>query len=686
MAAARRRRLSAGTASLLLALLVLLPVAAAMPAVAAPEDPDDEGTTRLTITSITTVVDEDERARVVGRLSNTGDATLEEPRVSLVPSPARAGRAGITTWSEGTEPVTGTAADSATLPDVPAGGSAPFALEVDGEDLLVDGPAGAARVSIQTDSQAVHTFIGVHRRKEYVPLRVVWGIPLLLPADERLWRTGGSERTAAWQEAVGEDSRIGQLTEESPASDEVWLLDPSLLDVPKVADDGRIEQAERTIRRDRAAALRQRVVGDRTLVLPGADADVDAGTRSAAGRDLVGRRVAEGVRVAEELGARSDVLWPAEGVVTDRRASALDRIHPGETTLLTPSTSLDPESFTPTGGARTDGGTPLIVRDGPLSDIVEGLGGPEDLVLARQQLVAESAALLSERAGTERTVLIVPDRDASPDPATWEQLRDSTERIPWLADGDLASVLEDSAAAQPEYTPRDLGAIRRSIPHDPPAPAALTPDRAKRLLVAQREMFTFASVRSDGPQWRREILPSLHQLTSTRWRQDQSAWVRQSVALGDEVVLAQDDLEVSSGDVNFFADTGRLQITVVNTTDVELSHLVVRLVPDNPSLRIDDQPEPVTIGPGGRQTVTVQATALAAGQVPVHVSVATPGGEQLAVPATLRVRVRPTGDSIYWVIGGAAVLLVLAGTWRTVRGGRRADGAADDTRDDEGHA
>ena len=55
-------------------------------------------------------------------------------------------------------------------------------------------------------------------------------------------------------------------------------------------------------------------------------------------------------------------------------------------------------------------------------------------------------------------------------------------------------------------------------------------------------------------------------------------------------------------------------------------------------------------------------------------SVATPDGQEIAAPATLHVKVRPTGDSIYWIIGGLALLLLLAGTWRSVRGGRRRAG------------
>lgn len=672
MAAARRRRLSPTLATFLLALLVLLPgvAASATPTTAASEPSGS----RLTITSITPVVEGEDTATVRGRLANTGPRALSEPRVAVVPQQAGPNRSDIAEWTKGEDPVTGRALDSQTLDDIPAGASAPFVLTVEGEDLLQGLAAGAAWVSVQTDEQAVHTFIGVHRTKEYEPLRLLWGIPLLLPGDRELHGATGQRRTDAWRDAVGPTSRLAGLTATSPASDEAWLLDPSLLDIPPNDTDAAttISAEERTLRTERAATLRNRLVASRTLVLPDADADVAAGAASDDAARLVQPRVEQGTDVAKRLGARSDVMWPADGLATDARAEALHDLRPSgkKPTLLVPDSSLSPAGFSPTGGVQTTDSTPLVVNDGPLSRLVSDLGSPADVTLARQQLVAETAAILRERAGTARTVVIVPDRDSTPSAEAWQELRDSTTGIPWLAKGDLSSVLEDAAGAQPSVTARGAQQIATAKGAAPTAPV-LTEGRSRDILEDQRSMVTFASVRTDGTAWRRTIQPSLHQLTSTRWRDHTYGFIRLHQELGDAVTLARDDLVVSSGDVNFFADTGRLQITIVNTTDVELTNLTVGLTPANHSLRIDEAPDPVTIGPGGRQTVTVQASALAAGQVPVEVAVTTPGGHTVAAPATLHVKVRPTGDSIYWIIGGAAVLLLAAGTWRTVRGGRR---------------
>lgn len=676
MAAARRRRLRlATTATLVLALLVLLPSAGALPLSPGEDSTDAE----LTLTSITPVVEDDGSATVQGRLTNTGSSTLAPTEVDLVPRAASTKRSDIATWAEGESPIEGVALDSAELDEIAPGESETFTLATQATELSPELVAGAAWVSIQTADTAVHTFIGVHRTKEYEPLDVVWGVPLLLPNDRRLFGAPSSGRTSAWEEAVGEDSRLDRLTAEAPDSDEVWLLDPTLVSLPPEPPEATEEElatamdSERSVRRERSTAIRDRLVGERTLVLPESDADVAAGADSEAAGDLIRPRLRGGRTRAGNLGARAHVLWPADGLVTDQRARDLQRLHAGpeQPTLLTQSSSLVPGGFTPTGGARTTGGTPLLVSDTTLSSVVGDLSSPADLPLARQRLVAETSAILQERPGTPRTLFVVPDRGSRPSPEAYAGLREATSEIPWLAKGSTTNLFQQPAQASADQVPRSADKITESPTGQSAPPPFLTGGRAAAIGEDERSVATFASVRSDGTTWRRTVDPGLDQLTSARWRSTPFAAVRLHDTLSRAVTLTRDDLVVSSGDVNFFADTGRLQITIVNNTDVELANLTVDLASDNPSFRIEDHPDPVTIGPGGRQTVTVQATALAAGQAPVRVLVTTPRGEELTHPATLRVRMRPTGAAIYWVIGGTAALLLAAGTWRTVRRPRK---------------
>lgn len=660
---------------LTLALLVLLPSVGAMPL----SPGEDSAGGELTLTSITPVVDDEESATVRGRLTNTGSSTLSAPDVHLVPREASTRRSDIAAWAESDSPVEGVTADTVSLEDIAPGDSATFTLATDADTLSPDLTAGAARVSVQTSETAVRTFIGVHRAKEYEPLEIVWGVPLLLPNDRSLFGAPSSARTDAWQRAVGEDSRLARLTAEEPDTDEAWLLDPSLVSLPPEPAQGAPEEratamdSEREVRRERSAALRERLVGERTLVLPEADADVAAGAESEAAEELIRPRLRGGRTAAKRLDARSDVMWPADGIVTDGRAGDLARLHPGseDPTLLTQSSALAPSGFTATGTARTTGGTPLIVSDTTLSSVVGDLKSESDVTLARQRLVAETSSVLAERPGTPRTLLVVPDRTTRPSPEAYAALRESSTEIPWLAKGSATDLLDGAAEAPADQVPRTPGQLRSSPTAQAADPPVLTSARAKRIEENEEAVATFASVRSDGATWRQTVDPALDQLTSSRWRATPYAFVRLHSTLSESVTLTREDLVVSSGDVNFFADSGRLQITIANNSDVELSNLTVDLTSENPSFRIDGPPDPVTIGPGGTQTVTVQATALAAGQAPVHVTVTTPNGQELTHPATLRVRMRPTGATVYWVIGGTAAVLLAAGTWRTVRRPRK---------------
>lgn len=655
---------------MLLAMLVLLPSAAATPLY-----PGEESTeTELTISSITPVVDGENTGRVEGELTNTTDETLTAPEVSLVGRAASADRDDIERWAEGTDPVAKEPRATDTLEDLEPGESGAFTIEVTADELAPGLTAGAAWVSVQTERTAVHTFMGVHRSKEYVPMDVVWGIPLLLPTDEKLFGEPGTERAQAWAETVGPDSRLWEMTEEPPAEDEVWILDPRLLSLPPepTEDTGqdlsRALTAEREIRSEWSSRVRSALDPARTIVLPAADADVAAAARSKAVADLVTPLVEEGVRSADLLGgAHGAIQWPAGGIVTERRTRALSRIQPGSTapTLLTDTSAIAPGGFTPTGATRTTHGARLLVADDSLSTLAGEVSSPETAVLARQRLVADTSVLLGERPGTPRSLLVVPDRGSLPSPEDYAELRSVTDEVPWLERGAFTDMLDQVDESPRDAVPRTAGQIERATGENPSP--ALDKERAARIAKDRRAMSTFASVRSDGPIWEKAMGASLDQLTSSRWRSDISSFDGLYDHLSEEVDLTTDDLVVSSGEVNFFADTGRLQITIVNRTDVRLTNLDVQVESQTPSFRIQEPSKPLTIGPDGRQKVTVQATALAAGQTPVHVVVTTPDGQALTDRATLSVRMRPTGEAVYWVIGGLAVVLLGAGTWRSLR-------------------
>ena len=125
--------------------------------------------------------------------------------------------------------------------------------------------------------------------------------------------------------------------------------------------------------------------------------------------------------------------------------------------------------------------------------------------------------------------------------------------------------------------------------------------------------------------------------------------------------------------VNFFAESGIIQVTVVNNLDVDVHDVELRLVPQGrmPRLRLPSTPYVLSIAARSRTTVKVPVEALAAGPTVVSAQVVSPDGTRLgAQDATLTLEVQPSTGRLVIGIGGAAGVIFLVGLLRTIRRNR----------------
>lgn len=606
-----------------------------------------------------TVVTDRSATRLTGTITNHGSSVVPAGRVRVVVGSEQiTTTAGVDAWTAARTPVQGTEIASAPVAATLAPGqSVGFSIEVEDPARHSSLPYGVLPVSVETAGVAVHTFLGFQRRKEYEPLALAWLVPVTVDPDPALWSGSSATRVAAWSRAVGPKSRVARVL--AAAKDTATVaVDPTIVVVPPGTDEteARQEGAERVV---------SSLAGRRPVVLPGDDLDLGAvgGHQELTG--LARTLVAESGTAVDLLDGRSDVAWPVDTVWAPERGARFADLYGRTPVVVVPSTAV--QSPVGTGAGRKDtSGVPLAVADVGLSSQVGPAARPGTSAEAGQAFLAHSLVALNLSPGVARSVLVTAPRDFDPDPTAWAAFRRTVAAAPWLTAGSVDSVLTQATAAEPVAQPGDPRTSALPTPATP-----INAATARRLAELAGRVTATASIRDDAAaveaRWRRQVTAGL----SARWRGHVPAWGQVLRSTEAEVEQTRRAVHVEPQTINFLADRGRVQLTVVNELPVEVSGVQVRLVPGNPRLRIDTTPDALRIGPKSRTTVTFDATALAAGPVPLNASVTGPTGAQVGPTSVVDVRVTPTGDAIYVALGAVAALALALGVWRSRRSPRR---------------
>ena len=628
----------------------------------------------LTLTTVSpTILAPGDELTVAGTLHNAGTTTLARPvvRVVLGPTGTPMDREEVQAWAAQAGPARGTVVAQARLKgSVAPGASQPFQLKAKG--LAAKGTAtyGALPISVEAAGATVRTFAGYQRVKQYQPMAVAWAVPLTLDPDPALFGKAGPDRENAWVRVLGDGSRLARVMAATLDAPVTWALDPTL--TPSLLEDvhaGGVGDQEQSLRRATQDGIESAAARHGPWVLPDTDADLAAVAASTRGTGLVQALVGRAAHVATALDGRADIAWPVGGGYTAAGESGLRRLFrtPSLAAQVTAASALDNglRGTTPLAAQRSQTGLALLTYDDYLSGLLARTTSPAEALLSSQQLVAASAALLNELPGTAgRSVLVVAPRSFNPDPAGAKAFFAAADAIPWLTqtttDAELAAARR--AAPTPAAPVTRPGPGAASTP-----PPVLTSARLASLEGLVQTVEGVAEIRDDRDQFAQTWTRAAEQLASARWREAPSAWQ----TLEGRVAKAADDttsaIKVVAGNINFLADSGRLQITVTNSLDVPVENVKLSVAAANPRLRIDSPPSVLHIGPRSRATVSLRVTALAAGLVPLQTTLTTPDGTVVGQGANVQVRVTPTGDWIYWALGGLAGAILLLGIWRSAR-------------------
>ncbi|MGI8948135.1 MAG: DUF6049 family protein [Ornithinimicrobium sp.] len=446
---------------------------------------------------------------------------------------------------------------------------------------------------------------------------------------------------------------------------------------------------------------------DRVWWLPAGDPDLAAlldlqATPSLADQ-LIPGELPESPLVAGRLvdNGRHDIAWPSWNRVNAADLEALRRLWPqGDPALsaaLVPDTAVRADDFTgTTGGAvqvpwggdtsnsdstgrdDTEADLTLLAFDTTLSGLVAAAPPPQRDGAVIQRLVAETMAIYQQAPARTRTVLLAPPRQAAIAPQTLADLTAALDQAPWLTQVSAVEALQAPAPARLTGTPLERPAPGDRTAYPVPGPSPLSGDRLSDIETLRTTLLEVSGILPSDQAVQR-WQPVLDGLYSTRWRASPDFWSIPLTELQSQVEEVQRGLRVNPTTVNFLADEGLIQTTVVNNLATDVQDLVLHLEPTNGRLRVIEPPEPISIGARSRATVQFRAQAVAAGEVPIRAYLTTPSGLRVGETQELSVRVRPTGEWIYWVLGGAAGVILILGLSRAVRrpGANGADDPAD---------
>ncbi|GAA5159890.1 DUF6049 family protein [Ornithinimicrobium tianjinense] len=427
--------------------------------------------------------------------------------------------------------------------------------------------------------------------------------------------------------------------------------------------------------------------------LPVADPDLEAvlaGAEDAELRAALAQRLSdpEAARALLDRGRR-DVAWPvgspvastvdrlagawrATGadlgaVVLPREAVGIDSGAPVSTAALT---TLVPEGL---GVLATDSRASALLAAAADEGAAHGAGA------SAQHLLADSLVTWQQDERQDRSLVVAAPRGTRPDPAVLAELSDGIDRAGWIAPVP-ASVLLDEATRSPvdpaeltggEPEPGTLGELTAYLdagasPLDEQALRSVA--SVRRHLLGLRQVLDETGSRTVGG-WEQALAAS----RSTRWRDvAPEVWSESWRPVRTASTRSRQGLHVNPGTINFLSEQGLMRVTIVNSLPVAVENVRVQLVSGSGVLQVIDQPEPITVGPDSRATVTFGVRAVTRGDTTVRALLSAPNGTPFGDDAAVEVHVQPPGVWIYWVLGSLGGLVLAVGLVRALRATPRA--------------
>jgi hypothetical protein len=676
------------------------------------------GPASVTLTSISPEVAAPKAPITIsGTVRNAGSVQIDAPMArALIGDHGLNSRGAVTDWATpaGEQPVV-EVARTPLGPSLAPGAVVAFTLIIPATAISRRESFAVLPVSVdvvsttsEATNQAVvlgsqHTFLPtLSAKKEYEPISIAWLVPLTLDPDPALFGMDSTARATAWTKAIGTGSRLDRVITGTDSTKVTWAIDPAVLGPPPAPTpvdtsttpnpstaptQGGSTTTDPVTEATTALANRLQAAAPRHTLwsLPYADPDLAALLPLAAGNRALEALISRPSTLDAAVGStRTGIAWPVDGTLTTTRENQLRRAYSSsglDAAVVSTSTRTTRSGYTDDASRKSTGGLSLLAYDQGLSRTFAQTSAIASGAITTQLFLADSLALLGERPGTpNRSVLVAAPRTFAGDPGVLGSFFAAIAKAPWLTPTTTDQLLAAAGAATPDVpvagtnvtpSPPTSSPTTSSAAPDPlnPGTSPLTQARLQNISRTTLAIDGVASIRDDTQSFRVRWTDAQEQVLSSRWRGHGRGVTVINAATRAAINDASRGVHVVPSSVNFFADRGVLQITVVNDLAVPVHDVHLTLNPGQPRLRIDQQTGPLRIGANSRTNVRLNVTATAAGLVPVDAVLTTSNGTSLGQTARVNVRVQPTSTWIYWVLVGLASIILVLGVYRSLRRG-----------------
>ncbi|MEU0743151.1 DUF6049 family protein [Streptomyces sp. NPDC006134] len=703
----------------LLAALVQLPAAGSAHA-GPPESAQAAsggGKVAVAIDSLSPAIPTDgDTVTVSGTVTNTGKRTVTDAEVDLHVGPRHDTRSALDTVSRNSDdlegPLGAEPGDKYTekFSKLTPGVAEHFNISVPADELGLDKDGVyefAVSLTGRTSAQSWERVLGVQRT--FLPWQpdeagtktkttFLW--PLVSTAHMTAETDSNEQQTPVFRNEdlaaeISPGGRLNQMVALGKDLDVTWVIDPDLLASVDAmtrsyqvhGENGTtIAGSHQAVAKQWLAELQDAVADKEVVALPFADPDLASLAHNGTGIAGSLSRLKDATDVVTStvetilhVKPVTDFAWPVEGAVDPSIVKVATSA--GADKVIARSDSLKETgglSYTPSAARPIGGGTTAVVADARLSTAFHGdLTDASASTLAVQHFLAQSLAL-GLQTGKQRSIVVAPQRMP-----TGSQARAMAEALTALQSSTWSETQDLTAAAAAKPDPD----ATTKVPSASAYPSSLRKQELPRsafeqMARTQGKLDKFRVVLSDESRVVTPFGRSMNREMSTSWRgrASQAGSFRAGVERYLDSLAGQVRL-IDKSETKLSGRSATIPVTVQNNLVQGVDRLVLRLTSTNPTrLKIngaDYQEQPVAVSGGHSQSVKFTTSANANGRATVIAQLFTEDGQPYGDPVTFDVKVTEITATVMLVIGGGALLLVLAG-FRMYTQRKRAAARADE--------